>query len=103
MRFIGRKSELALLEERYRSNRFEFCVMYGRRRVGKTTLINEFCKDKPTVFFSALQTSGQENLEFLSATVMDFLEDVQGDGPDLSSAIFTSFVAAFERIFEIGK
>ena len=42
------------------------------RRVGKTALINEFCKDKPTIFFSALNTTGKENLEALSKSIMSF-------------------------------
>lgn len=44
--FIGRKQELNRLDEMYNSNTFEFAVFYGRRRVGKSTLINEFCKGK---------------------------------------------------------
>lgn len=44
--FIGRKKELASLEKMYRSGRFEFCVIYGRRRVGKTALINHFLSEK---------------------------------------------------------
>lgn len=42
--FIGRKQELNRLDEMYNGNTFEFAVIYGRRRVGKSTLINEFCK-----------------------------------------------------------
>lgn len=44
--FIGRKRELQALEKMYLSEQFEFVVIYGRRRVGKTALINEFIKDK---------------------------------------------------------
>ena len=44
--FVGRKRELEKLEAMYSSGQFEFAVFYGRRRVGKTTLINEFCKIK---------------------------------------------------------
>ncbi len=44
-------------------------IVYGRRRVGKTALINEFCKDKPTVFFSALDAPSSENLESLSRAI----------------------------------
>ena len=40
--FIGRKRELKKLNTLYKSDQFEFVVFYGRRRVGKTTLINEF-------------------------------------------------------------
>ena len=38
-------------------------------RVGKTALINEFCKGKQTVYFSALNASSQENLEALSKAI----------------------------------
>ena len=38
----GRKEEMNHLKELYDSNRFEFLVMYGRRRVGKTTILQEF-------------------------------------------------------------
>ncbi len=40
--FLDRERELALLEDRYRSDRAEFIVIYGRRRVGKTELIDQF-------------------------------------------------------------
>lgn len=43
MKFIGRKSELSKLEEEYNRDS-SFVVIYGRRRVGKTTLIKEFLK-----------------------------------------------------------
>ena len=38
--FIGRERELATLKKLYASNKFEFAVIYGRWRVGKTALIN---------------------------------------------------------------
>ena len=64
--FYCREKELGDMNRRYTKNGFECLVVYGRRRVGKTALINEFCKDKPTVFFSALNATSQENLEALS-------------------------------------
>ena len=59
--FYCREDELRKLNKRYAGDKFECIVIYGRRRVGKTALINEFCKDKPTIFFSALNTTGKEN------------------------------------------
>ena len=44
--FIGRNRELNKLNKMYQSEIFEFAVLYGRRRVGKTTLIREFMRDK---------------------------------------------------------
>lgn len=55
--FIGRKRELEILGKRYASKQFEFIAVYGRRRVGKTTLINEFCKSKKTVSFLSTRES----------------------------------------------
>lgn len=67
--FYCREEELKLMNRRFEKGRFECIVIYGRRRVGKTALINEFCKDKPTVYFSALNASSQENLEALSKAI----------------------------------
>ena len=49
--FVGRESELTKLERMYSTNEFQFAVIYGRRRVGKTTLIREFLKNKESIFF----------------------------------------------------
>ena len=46
--FVGRKKELDALNSRYKSNRKEFGVLYGRRRIGKSSILNEFLKDKDT-------------------------------------------------------
>lgn len=67
--FYCREEELRTMNNRYKKDRFECVVIYGRRRVGKTALINEFCKGKPTVYFSALNASSQENLEALSKAI----------------------------------
>lgn len=53
--FYCREDELRKLNKRYAGDKFECIVIYGRRRVGKTALINEFCKDKPTIFFSCIE------------------------------------------------
>ena len=50
--FIGRKRELDQLEKLYANEQFQFPVIYGRRRVGKTSLINQFVKDKDAIYFT---------------------------------------------------
>lgn len=46
MAFIGRNSEISLLEQYTASSNAEFIALYGRRRVGKTYLINQTFKDR---------------------------------------------------------
>lgn len=70
--FIGREKELADLNELYLQDKFQLFVLYGRRRVGKTTLLNEFCKGKDTVFYSAEQSNDKLNLEKFSSLVFSF-------------------------------
>ena len=70
--FIGRENELADLNDMYNQNKFQLFVLYGRRRVGKTTLINEFCKNKDAIFYSAEQSNNKLNLEKFSGQVFQF-------------------------------
>jgi len=51
--FVGRQTELDVLKKCYRSDTSELCVIYGRRRIGKTTLIEQFAVDKSCFFFLA--------------------------------------------------
>ena len=96
--FHCRDKELHDLNKRYKKNDFECIVVYGRRRVGKTALINEFCKGKPTVFFSALNASSQENLEALSKAIYE------KDYPGAETApVYQSFDAAFAEITRMAE
>ena len=51
--FIGREKELSYLDEFYRKQGIGLTVIYGRRRIGKSTLIAEFVKDKKVIFYTA--------------------------------------------------
>ena len=68
--FVGRSRELNKLNALYNSNQFEFVVFYGRRRVGKTTLINEFTEQKKSIYYMAMEGTKKENLAGLSKTFL---------------------------------
>lgn len=67
---IGRESELKALTERYDSGRFEMIPVFGRRRVGKTTLLKEFIKGRNGVYFSATRGSIDINISKLASKVL---------------------------------
>ena len=52
MTFVNREKEMETLDREYKKEN-SFVVIYGRRRVGKTTLIKEFIKDKKAFYFFA--------------------------------------------------
>lgn len=66
--FIGRERELAALNKLYASDKFEFVVIYGRRRVGKTALISRFIEDKNAIYLWALRATPSRILK-ISAKV----------------------------------
>ncbi len=96
--FYCREEELQTMNRRYQKGRFECIVIYGRRRVGKTALINEFCKDKPTVFFSALNASSQENLEALSKAIY-----LYKNSDSTSAPVYRSYEDALDEITAMSK
>lgn len=68
--FIGRKSELDFLENRYAQKDGQLVVLYGRRRVGKTETLRQFCKGKPHVFFSCRECSDKMQLKAFSEKLL---------------------------------
>ena len=91
--FYGRKKELDILQKRYQGDSFECIILYGRRRIGKTALIDAFCKNKECIFFSAIDGTAQENLETLSAEIYRFSHPGAVEAP-----VYGSFQAAFQEI-----
>lgn len=93
--FYCRDTELKKMNKRYVEEKFECIVIYGRRRVGKTALINEFCKDKKNIYFSALNATAQENLKALSKAIQVYKDQ---------EAIFTPEFRSYEdALDEIGR
>ena len=90
--FIGRERELAALDKLYESDKFEFVVIYGRRRVGKTALISQFIDDKNAIYFMGVESNAKQNLEnFSYHTGME------------AETSFLSFQAALEYVFKLAE
>lgn len=87
--FIGRERELASLNEFYEKDGIGMTVIYGRRRIGKSTLITEFVKDKKTIFYTATKVGKNRNLELFSKQVVDlFLSGVENISFNTIEAVF---------------
>jgi AAA+ ATPase superfamily predicted ATPase len=95
--FIGRNQELKTLNRLYRSDKFEFAVIYGRRRVGKTALINEFAQDKEAIYFTGVESNERQNLVNFSQAILEYQTGIS------TETTFTSFQAALEYVFRLAE
>ncbi len=73
--FVNRVKELELLNNEYKSSDFSFTVLYGRRRVGKTTLIKEYIQEKPSIYFLVTLESLSIVLKRVQEIVAEYLDD----------------------------
>ncbi len=60
--FIGRNPELTKLEDAYKAKTSQLVVLYGRRRIGKSTLLEHFCDNKFNFFFTGRKKEREEDL-----------------------------------------
>ena len=95
--FVGREKELRDLDKMYHSDKFEFAVIYGRRRVGKTALISHFIQDKKAIYFMGVESNEKQNLENFSKSIFEYTEGVQ------SGLVFDSFQTALEYVFQLAQ
>lgn len=95
--FIGREKELIALNHLYASDKFEFAVIYGRRRVGKTALINQFIGDHKSIYFMGVESNFKQNLENFSKSIFEL-----SVGFD-SAPTFDSFQHALEYVFKLSE
>ncbi len=94
-KFIDRKQEMETLVDEYNRDGSSLVVMYGRRRVGKTTLISEFIKDKNALFFLASQESELQNRNVFKEKAAEFI-----DSDLLRNSTVTDWDTIFKAIIE---
>lgn len=95
--FIGRERELNSLNKLYNSDKFEFVVIYGRRRVGKTALINHFIDSKQAIYFMGVESNAKQNLENFSKNIMEYTSGISAE------TSFLSFQSALETVFRLSQ
>src|SRR5574344_1039480 len=95
--FIGRDKELEALDRLYESDKFEFIVIYGRRRVGRADLINHCINDKKAIYFMGVESNEKQNLENFSKSIIEFSSGIQAE------TSFSSYQTALEYAFKLAE
>ncbi|MEN6522303.1 MAG: ATP-binding protein [Anaerolineaceae bacterium] len=100
--FIGRTRELSELSRLYQSNKAEFLILYGRRRIGKTRLITHWMETaQPRAFFWVAEpTSSVDQLRSFSQAIFRF-ESPQSQPPQDMS--YGNWRTAFETLARISE
>ncbi len=93
--FVNRIYELENLNREYDAAGSSFTVIYGRRRIGKTALIREFIRNKPTLYFYATESTISEQLSQFTIRLATAFNK-----PSLEDTKFTSFEKAFQFLAE---
>lgn len=95
--FIGREKELKALNNLYNSGKFEFAVIYGRRRIGKTELIKQFIEQKKSIYFMGIESNSKLNLENFSKSILEYSSGISAD------TSFANFQVALEYVFQLAE
>ena len=92
--FIGREKELQALESVYQKPGFQMAVVYGRRRVGKSTLLAKFIENKKAIFYTATKVGAERNRILLGKQVVSSLAESVGNVVFPSMEDLLSFVGS---------
>lgn len=92
--FIGRERELAIIEKKLASPLFEFGIIYGRRRVGKTRILQEIVREHGAIYYAANEMGYDYNLQQLSGVL------AQHYGEPIS---FNSYEAVFSYMAQASQ
>lgn len=90
--FHGREEELVFLESKFKNQKGQLIVLYGRRRIGKTELLRQFCKDKLHAFYVCRECTDSEQRELYSRKLLEL------SGEKSHAITFRDWEAAFSYI-----
>lgn len=94
--FIGRKRELDFFEDKYNAPGGQLIVLYGRRRIGKTEVLHQFCEGKPHVFYSCRELSDAKQHAAFAERMSSF-----SISSSKYSLAFGDWESAFKSILEL--
>ena len=96
-KFINRFKELVTLENEYQKES-SFVVIYGRRRVGKTTLINKFLNEHNNhLYFLATIEDEKSNINYFKKLVADYTNNSLINKMDLSWEELFDFIIDYKK------
>jgi len=92
---IDREEETAFLEEAYEQNKSQLIVLYGRRRVGKTYLLQHFMKGKKHAYYLCTKGNEIEQIRLLSRMIGETFNDTA-----LTLSPFSDWRSLFIYLYE---
>jgi len=98
MIFIDREMELKILEERFKSEKAEFLVIYGRRRIGKTELVKKIVAQHDGIILMGREESKKLQLQRFSRLLGEHFKD-----DFLKKQGFNNWDAFFEYVYGKSK
>jgi len=100
--FIGRQKELAVLDRLWKSTRAEFLILYGRRRVGKTSLLIQWIRKtgRRALYWVASPDSALAQLRSFSQAVYNFANP---DSPAPEQFTYASWEQAWQEVVRLAK
>ena len=75
MKFIDREKEIEFLERKYKSKEAELLILYGRRRIGKTEMILNFCENKDSAYFIGRLESREDTIKRFNNLILEKFND----------------------------
>ena len=94
MKLIGRKKEITYINETFTSKKPEVLLIYGRRRLGKTTLLKH-CLPKKSLYFLCTQESSLQNLQAFKEELAKILKN-----PLIADSKAQTWVSFFQSVID---